>query len=132
MQSGQEQRRPYLLDDLLVPPLDRAIALPQADRIAQRVCKDLDLDVPGPDDVALDEDVAVPERLLRLAPGGREALGELSGRVHRAHALAAAAVDGLDEDGVADAGGLLREEVGVLVDAVVARDTRDTGGCDKV
>jgi hypothetical protein len=123
---------PNLLDDLLVPPLDRAIALPQADRIAQRVREDLDLDVPGPHDVALDEDVAVPERLLRLAPGGREALGELGGRVHRAHALAAAAVDGLDEDGIADPGGLLGEETWVLVGAVVARDTRDTGGYDKV
>jgi hypothetical protein len=88
--------------------------------------------VPGPHDIALDEDVAVLERLLRLPPGRREALGELGGRAHRAHALAAAAVDGLDEDGVADPGGLLREEVGVLVGAVVARDTRDTGGYDKV
>jgi hypothetical protein len=130
--TSRERSGPDLLDNLLVPPLDRAIALPQADRVAQRIREDLDLDVPGPHDVALDEDVAVPERLLRLAPGGREALGELGGRVHRTHALPAAAVDGLDEDGVADAGGLLGEEIRVLIGAVVARDARDTGGYDKV
>jgi hypothetical protein len=35
------------LDDLLVPPLDGAVALVQVDDVAVVVCQDLDLDVTG-------------------------------------------------------------------------------------
>ena len=44
------------LDQLLVPPLRRAVAFPQVDDIAVLVAQNLDLDVPGPLDVAFDID----------------------------------------------------------------------------
>ena len=44
--QGFQQRRGCLLDDLLVPALQRALALPQVDDVAVVVREDLDLDVP--------------------------------------------------------------------------------------
>ena len=41
-----EQRRRRLLDDLLVPPLQAALALAEVHDVAVRVGEDLDLDVP--------------------------------------------------------------------------------------
>ena len=90
-----------LLDDLLVPPLNRAIALPQTHAAAQAVRKHLHLDVARALDVLLDEHVRVPERLGRLALRGLERVAELVLGVHDAHALSAAAVHGFDQDGVA-------------------------------
>src|SRR5579885_2994935 len=62
-----------LLDQLLVPPLQRAVALPQVDHVAVAVAEDLHLDVPRPLDVLLQVDAAVLERLLGLLAGGVEA-----------------------------------------------------------
>jgi hypothetical protein len=78
------------------------------------------LDGSGPHDVALHENVAVSERFLRLSVDERETPGELGGHVHQARALAAATVNGLDEHGAVDAGGLLGEQICVLAVAVVA------------
>ena len=50
-----------LLDELLVPPLDRAVALEEVDQRAVVVTQDLDLDVPGPLDGPLDVDRRVAE-----------------------------------------------------------------------
>ena len=57
-----DHRRRRLLDDLLVAALDRALALAEVHEGAVAVAEDLDLDVAGPGDVALEEDPVVAER----------------------------------------------------------------------
>ena len=73
---GQGGRR-GLLDQLLVPALDRALALAQVDHLAVLVAEDLELDVPRLDEVLLQVDRAVAEGLLGLLAGGGELAGEL-------------------------------------------------------
>ena len=63
---GHRRRRGFL-DDLLVPALDRALALAEVHDGAVLVGEDLDLDVARPLEVALEEDAAVAERRQRLA-----------------------------------------------------------------
>lgn len=86
-------------DHLLVASLDGAVAFVQMHHVAVRVGEDLDLDVPGFDHRALDEDGRISEGGLRF-PGGRlDGLAELGRVVHATHAAASAAGHGLDEDG---------------------------------
>ena len=54
---GQRGRR-RLLEQLLMPPLDRALALAQVHDVAVMVAEDLQLDVPRVLEVLLDVDVA--------------------------------------------------------------------------
>ena len=92
-----EVRRRRQLDDLLVAPLHAAVALEQVDHVALRVGQDLHLDVAGIDHRLLEEHRRIPERRLRFATGRFDRLRQ-SGRVaHPAHATAAAAGHGLDE-----------------------------------
>ena len=65
-------RRRGLLDDLLMPALQRAIALAEMHRGAVRVGHHLDLDVPRILDVLLDVDRAVAKPGLTLALSGLE------------------------------------------------------------
>lgn len=53
-----------LLEHLLVPALDAALALAELHHAAVAVAKDLDLDVSCPPDVLLDEDSSVGEQGL--------------------------------------------------------------------
>ena len=126
-----EARRRRLLDDLLVAPLDRAVTLGQVDRIAVRVGEQLDLDVPRPLDVTLDEDAVVAEGGGRLPRRELEALPRLRPVPRDTHALAATARRCLDHDGVAhlrrDLDGLVgvaqhAEEAGDGVDACLRRE----------
>ena len=71
-QVGIEPGGRRLLDQLLMPPLDRAIALEEVDQRPVLVGEDLDLDVPGPLDGPLDVDGGVPERGPRAPLGGGE------------------------------------------------------------
>ena len=66
-----------LLDQLLVAPLDRAVALAQVDHVAVRVGEHLHLDVARILEVALEVDARVREELLALARGPLERLLEL-------------------------------------------------------
>ena len=85
------------LDQLLVPALDAAVALPEVGDCAGAVADDLHLDVARVRQQPLDVDVAVAERRLRLGPAARVRLVDvLGGRAHGAHAAAAAAGDRLD------------------------------------
>ena len=77
---GQERRR-RLLDQLLVPALQRAVPGADDRDRAVLVGHDLRLDVPRLVQVALDEALAAAERRLRLAHRGREQLRDL---LHRA------------------------------------------------
>ena len=63
---GQRHRRRFF-DQLLVAPLDRALALAQMDDVAVVVAEDLDLDVARRLDVFLEVDVADAERRFGLA-----------------------------------------------------------------
>ena len=64
---GGDARGGRLLDDLLIPPLDRALALAQVHHVAVRVADDLHLDVTAALEVRLDEHRSVTERGQRLA-----------------------------------------------------------------
>ncbi len=97
-----QQRRGRLLDDLLVPPLQRALALAQVDGVPVGVGQDLDLDVPGVGHQPLDQQRVVPEAAPGLAPGRGDRVGQVGGPVHLAHALAAAAGARLEQHRVAD------------------------------
>jgi hypothetical protein len=90
------------LDDLLVPPLDGAVALVQVQRRALGVGEDLHLDVPGPAHRLLDERSRVAERALGLAHGRGHQLAQLRRVVDPPHAPPATTRDGLDEDREAD------------------------------
>ena len=98
--------RGRLLDELLVPTLDRAVALAEVDDVAVGVREHLHLDVARIDEVALGVHGRVAE-VAETLPSRRleRALGVL-GRAHDAHPLAAAAGRRLDDERVAD---LLRQ-----------------------
>ncbi len=76
---GIHHGRRRLFDDLLVPALQRALALAQMDDGAVRVGEHLHLDVARALDQALEQQGVVAERRGRDAPGGGERLGELVG-----------------------------------------------------
>mmetsp|Transcript_16628 Transcript_16628/g.27222 ORF Transcript_16628/g.27222 Transcript_16628/m.27222 type:complete len:314 (+) Transcript_16628:135-1076(+) len=91
-----------LLDDLLVAPLDGALALGEGGHRAVLVRQDVDLDVVRVLDELLDEHAVVAEaaaRLLHAQPVAGHHLLVVPGD---AHALAAAAGRGLDHHRVAD------------------------------
>ena len=102
-----EQRRRRLLDQLLMPPLHRAVALAEEEHVAVSVGHDLGLDVVGPVDVALEEDLGPSEVGLRLARRSLQGLLQVVGVAHDMHALAASAEGSLHQEREADPGGLL-------------------------
>ena len=63
---GEGGRR-ALLDELLVAPLRRAVALAEPERVAVLVGEHLHLDVAGPAEIPLEVDLGAPEVRLRLA-----------------------------------------------------------------
>ena len=95
---GVEVRGRRDLDDLLVAPLERAVALEQVHHRARTVREDLHLDVPRAQDGALEEHGRVTERPVGLAHRGGEGLGQVVAGVDPAHAATATAGHGLDED----------------------------------
>ena len=60
------------LDELLMPALDRALALPEVDEVAVGVAEHLDLDVPRLFHEFFDEDPVVAEGCLGLGAAGQE------------------------------------------------------------
>ena len=72
------------------------------DDVALAVGEDLHLDVARVDHGLLDEDRRVAERALGLAHAGLDGLAQVLRVVDPAHAAAAAAGDGLDEERVRD------------------------------
>ena len=98
---SRHQRRRALLHHLLVPPLDRALALAQVNHVAVAVAEDLDLDVARPVDQLLDVDLRIAERALGFARGVAKGGFEFGFAIHAAHALAAAACHGLQQDRIA-------------------------------
>ncbi len=88
-----------------MPALDRAVALAQRQYLAVGEAQYLHLDVPGPLDVALEQDGRAAEESLSAGPGCLEPGLQLSRVAGGAHADAAAASRGLDHDRVADLAG---------------------------
>ena len=71
---GQRRGR-RLFEQLLVPPLDRALPLAELDQRAVAVPDDLYLDVARVPDQRLEVDAAVPERGARFGLGHGEDAG---------------------------------------------------------
>ena len=99
---GVEQRRRRLLDHLLVPALQAALALAEMHDVAVAVGEDLHLDVPGPQHEPLQEQRVVPEGRGRLTACAHQRTGQIRGILDQPHALAAASRGRLDEHRVAD------------------------------
>src|SRR5439155_18677717 len=99
---GVERDRRRLLEHLLVAALHRALALAETEDRAVCVGKQLDLDVAGPLQVALEEKPAVAEGGLRLPRRRLDGGVELAGAAHDPHAAAAAPRGRLDEEGEAE------------------------------
>ena len=80
---GVEVRGRGDLDDLLMPALQRAIALEEMDQVAVLVAEQLHFDVAGACDELFEEDVGDAERRAGFALGLVEGLVELVGRRER-------------------------------------------------
>ena len=92
-----------LLDELLVAPLERAVAFAEGDDPAARLAQELDLDVPGREDLPLEVDRAVAEGSRGLVRAGGEGRRKVLRRYDPAHPPATPAGRGLDEQREADA-----------------------------
>ncbi len=101
--SGEERgRRRRLLEDLLVPALEAALALAEGKGLTVRIAEDLHLDVPRLRDVPLQVDACVGEARL-AAVGARLQRALDPGLVlHDLHPDPAPATDRLHDDRVAD------------------------------
>ena len=97
-QLGRDRRRGRLLDELLVPPLDRAVALAEVNHIAVRICEHLHLDVTRILEIALDVDRRVREVRLSFPPRGLVRALRLARVADDLQSLAATAGRGLDRD----------------------------------
>ncbi len=82
--------------------LNRALALDEGDDGAVRIAEQLNLDVTGPWEQALEIDSRITEGRARLGAGSAERAEQPARILDDAHALAAAAGDGLDHQRVAD------------------------------
>jgi hypothetical protein len=109
-----EERRGGLLDELLVAPLQRAVAGGDDDDVAVLVGQALGLDVAGVVQEALDEALAATEGRDGLAHGRLEQLGDLLEGAGNLQAATAAAVGRLDGDGQTVLLGELDDLVGAL------------------
>ena len=98
-----EGRAGCFLHDLLVAPLHGAVALTDMHAVTVGIDDDLDLDVAGALQPLLEVQRVITEGGASLGAADRERLLQLAWRAHHAHALAAAARRGLDEQRVADA-----------------------------
>ena len=109
---GREERCRRLLDELLMTPLQRAVARGDDDDAAVRVGEALRLDVPRGVQVPLDEALAPAEGRGRLAHGGVVHLGDLVGLAGDLQPAATATERRLDGDGQAVHGGEGRDLLG--------------------
>src|SRR5439155_15314963 len=119
-----DRRGGRLLEDLLVPPLQAAVALAEVDALAMRVEEELDLDVARPLEELLEDEPIVAECRRRLAPCCRKRVGKAVDVADDVHPLAAAATARLDDEREAKALGGRSEGSVRLVVAVVPRHGR--------
>ena len=126
-QGRRHAGRRRLLDHLLVPALQRAVALIEMDGAAMRVGEHLDLDVAGARNEFLDQDAALAEGGGRLALRARERSTKLGALIDAAHAFAAAARHRLDQYRIADRVRLAGKKPFVLPIAMIPRHDRHAG-----
>src|SRR5262245_23844701 len=101
-----------LFPDLLIPALQRAVALAQMDGTAVAVAQHLDFDVARMREIFLEIKRVVAERGLGLRARGRQRCNELLRPLRHLHAAPAAAGRGLEENRKAEA---MRERYRLLV-----------------
>ncbi len=94
-----------LLNHLLVPPLHRALPLPQIQTPAMLIRHQLNLDMPGPLDQLLQIDLARPKAPLRLATGRHISCRQILRPGHSAHTLPTAARGCLQHHGIPNRAG---------------------------
>ena len=99
---GHEGRRAFL-DDLLVAPLYRALALEEMDGVSVHVGENLDFDVPRFQDRLFDVEAVVAKSTLRFASGTVDTRFELVGLLDQSKTLAAPAGRGFEHQRIADA-----------------------------
>ena len=99
-QVGVEGRTGGFLQQFLVAPLDRAVALSEVDDIAVAVGQHLHLNVTGPVDELLHVETGIAEGGLRFPLGGLEQRCELIGAGDQPHPAATTAGGGLDHHGI--------------------------------
>src|SRR6266566_3459487 len=101
-QAGIEGRRRRLFEHLLVAPLNRALTFAERKDVSVTVGEELDLDVAGALEVALEKDGFVAERRLRFAARRGDGILELSRPADDPDTASPAASRGLDDQGKAD------------------------------
>src|SRR3989304_3984328 len=84
--AGRDLRRWGLLDDLLMPALQRAIPLAEIERVAVGVGENLNLDMTRVLEKLLHVERGIAERRLRLGPGERHRGQQRRLGMHHAHA----------------------------------------------
>mmetsp|Transcript_7497 Transcript_7497/g.19307 ORF Transcript_7497/g.19307 Transcript_7497/m.19307 type:complete len:224 (-) Transcript_7497:432-1103(-) len=124
-QLGAQTRGWGLLDDLLVSPLNRAVALEEVDGVAVLVGKHLHLDVAGPRDVPLEEHPVVSKGVARLAACRVELRQEFVGGQRDPHAFPAPSHHSLEHEWEAGSLGGLPQRSIILGLVVVPRNARD-------
>src|SRR5262249_55739949 len=102
-------------------------ALEQMNKIAAGVAQDLNLDVARALDIFLDQQRAVAESLLSLAPRGLDGAINCGFGSHDAQALASAARRGLEQNRAAGLNHPPTPRFGALIPAVVTWDGRRAG-----
>src|SRR6202011_576496 len=102
-QGVRQSGRRCFLDELLVAPLRRAVALAQGNDLTGAVAEYLHLDVPGALDVLFQEHTAAAEILARDALHRTQRLGELRLLPYELHADAPPAGGAREHRGIADA-----------------------------
>src|SRR5262249_61558741 len=94
-------RRGCLLDDFLMPSLNRALAFEEVHTIAEVVAQDLHLDVARVWDVLLQHERGIAKRLLCFTCPGLQRGQQVCWLLDNAHTLATAPCRGFDEDRIA-------------------------------
>ena len=116
------------LDHLLKAALDRALALEQVHQSAMAIPHELHFEVARVDDVFLQQHALVAKGGLRFALGQCQQRQEFRCVIDAAHALAATACAGLDQQRKADALRLALQALRRLVVLVVTGHTKYAGG----
>lgn len=116
------------LNDLLVSPLDGAVTLVQMNDVAVVVSKQLDLNMLGLVEEALDEDSSVSESRLGLGRGSLKGLLKPLGLPDNTHTTAATTKGSLDDDWESILIGETLDILESLHSTLGSWDDGDTGG----
>ena len=124
-QFGCHHRAGGLLDDLLMAPLYRTIALAEMDQVAETVAEYLDLHVTGANQGFFEDQLSTAEGAPGFGAGAVQLLGQLVSGLHQAHAATAAAGAGLDHQRKTDGLRFTHQGGIVLGIGLISGDTGD-------